>query len=211
MKKKKITLGNVKSFLQGKTRKVIDHFNLLPIHIQEQVAFRENKCKKSCPTKCQHCGCETPGRWFSDESCNDGEKFPDLMNNVDWEKYKKKNLRREILYNLIQHIEYYNNLSPFPLWDSGDLNHLKELYKMDKLDYDNETVDCCRFCKNLHILPDEHGNSVCVRCNNIVNNDYETFNNMFDYIDAYGDIWGMKYDKDGREKSNNKDGKETLL
>jgi hypothetical protein len=32
-----------------------------------------------------------PGKLYVKESCNGGERFPDLMGAKDWEEYKKKN------------------------------------------------------------------------------------------------------------------------
>lgn len=207
MKKKQITLQNVKSFLLGNSRDLLDRFNLLPDLVKEQADYRALVCKDSCAKGCEYCGCSTPGIWFIDRSCNNGEKFPEMMNEEDWEEFKveKKKYRKELLGKLIEHIDYYNNLSPFPLWDSYYTNLLKENFKMNKVDYDLEPVDCCKFCKNVHIIPDENGNDICSKCNNVVNDDYETFENIFAYIDVYGDIWGMKYDKDGEETSKHTD------
>lgn len=207
MKKKKVTLQNVKSFLQGNSREILNRFDLLSDLRKEQADYRALICKDSCATECENCGCSVPGIWFIDRSCNYGKKFPDMMDNKEWEEFKleKKKYKKEVLEKLINHIDYYNNLSPFPLWDSYNTNILKENFKMNKIDYDLEPVDCCKFCKNIHILPDENGNDVCSKCNNIVNDDYETFENIFDYMDVYGDIWGMKYSKDGEETSKHTD------
>lgn len=93
MEKQKITLQNVKYFLKGTIRSFLSSFNLVRKHIQEQVAYRAHICRNDCAVKgkCVKCGCSLPGKWFVGPSCNKGERFPDLMNPHDWEKYKKKN------------------------------------------------------------------------------------------------------------------------
>lgn len=114
---------------------------------------------------------------------------------------RRNNLRKKILYNLIQHIEKFNRNSPFPLWDSYITDYLKNKYEMDDINYDEESVDCCEYCKNIHILKDEDGNDRCSRCNNVINDEFETFPNIFEYLKEYGHIWGMKYNKDGKKTS----------
>jgi hypothetical protein len=65
----------------------------LPSHIQEQVAYRHEQCKNDCiPQKgCIHCGCDPIGKHFVQKSCNNGERFPHLMNKEDWIEFKKEN------------------------------------------------------------------------------------------------------------------------
>ncbi len=77
-----------------------DKFNLLPEHQKEQFLFRVSLCKDDCfkSRKCIYCGCSVPGKLYVSESCNGGERFPDMMNPEEWEKYKKdKNIKIEIV------------------------------------------------------------------------------------------------------------------
>lgn len=93
MKLKEITLQNVKSFLTGTTRSMLNRLGLVSEHIQEQVLYRADICKNDCAKrgKCIKCGCSVPGKWFANISCNKGERFPNLMDRIKWEKYKKEN------------------------------------------------------------------------------------------------------------------------
>lgn len=110
-------------------------------------------------------------------------------------------LRKKFLEELLRHVEYYNNLSPFPLWDSYYTNRLKKKIEMNEIDYDEEPVVCCSYCKSLHIVEDEEGNDRCFRCHNIVNDDYETFDNIHEYNKEYGNIWELNKKEDGEKAS----------
>lgn len=88
-----ITLTNIASFIEGYTKLGYNKIIGLPKHIQEQVAYRNSKCKDDCIPKgeCKHCGCDPIGKHFVNSSCNSGERFPDLMGKEEWEEYKKLN------------------------------------------------------------------------------------------------------------------------
>lgn len=91
---KEITLSNIKNFATGNARMALDQLGLLTDnHIKEQVTYRISLCKDDCLVegKCKHCGCKVPGRLYSTPSCNNGERFPDLMDEKDWIKYKERN------------------------------------------------------------------------------------------------------------------------
>lgn len=96
----KITLKNIKSYLEGNTQLALEAIGLQPEHIKEQIAYRRLICNDTCllvgteksgPGHCQYCNCEFYGKTSVSQSCNGGEKFPDLMNRLDWEQYKEKN------------------------------------------------------------------------------------------------------------------------
>lgn len=76
-----------------------DRLYLLDPHIKEQVLYRSQICKDTCIDYgyCIECGCSVPGKLYVKESCNGGKKFPDLMNQKKWERFKKKN---DIKFNL---------------------------------------------------------------------------------------------------------------
>lgn len=106
-----------------------------------------------------------------------------------------------ILKKLLNHVDNYNNLSPFPLWDSYYTEKLREKLKMEKTKYDEEPVECCRYCKNLHIIKDEEDNDICFKCGNIVNNDCEEFENIELYLKKYGSLWGLGQEESEQEGS----------
>lgn len=89
----KITLKNIKHYIEGNIKMLGDKMHLLPEHEKEQVAYRAMICKDECVRLeyCVYCGCDIPGKLYVKESCNGGERFPDLMNKDDWEKYKLDN------------------------------------------------------------------------------------------------------------------------
>lgn len=90
--KKEITLTNIKSFLEGNGQRVLEELNLQPDHIKEQIAYRRLLCKDDCAVNnaCIKCGCDFKGKTSVRESCNP-ERFPDLMSNLEWIKYKEEN------------------------------------------------------------------------------------------------------------------------
>jgi len=93
MKWSDITIENIKAFLEGNSRMLGRKFGLVDEHIHEQVAFRAEICKDTCLAigKCEVCGCGVPGKLYVKKSCNEGKKFPDLMEKEEWEQYKLDN------------------------------------------------------------------------------------------------------------------------
>lgn len=90
--KQKITVKNIKSFLEGNIQLGLEQLHLQPEHIQEQISYRMLKCSDCVKVgKCKVCGCNVPGKLYVKESCNKGERFPDLMSNLEWIKYKESN------------------------------------------------------------------------------------------------------------------------
>ena len=85
-----ITIKNILSYLEGNTKYLLDIFNLYPKHQQEQVTWRLLICKEDCVKngECEYCGCPPHKKAFVEESCNHGDRFPDMMDKETWEKYK---------------------------------------------------------------------------------------------------------------------------
>lgn len=90
---KKITLNNIKQYIEGNVQMYFDSLGMKPDWYKEQIAYRMLQCKDDCgiSKRCKYCGCDYPGKLYVEESCNNGERFPDLMNKRDWEKFKKDN------------------------------------------------------------------------------------------------------------------------
>lgn len=90
--KQKITVKNIKSFLEGNIQLGLEQLHLQPQHIQEQIAYRRLLCKDDCAisNKCIICGCDFKGKTSVKESCNK-DRFPDLMSKLEWDKYKETN------------------------------------------------------------------------------------------------------------------------
>ena len=89
----KITLNNIFNYVQGNANLILDKAGMVSQSFKEQIAFRSLSCKDDCVKtgKCKHCGCSLPGRFFTAKSCNNGEIFPDIMDEENWEKYKINN------------------------------------------------------------------------------------------------------------------------
>ena len=107
MKVEDITIGNIKSFIQGHSRFYLDKISLLPTFKKEQVFYRIYICRDTCIPfkKCEVCKCPAIKKSYADASCN-LEKFPNLMGQVEWEKYKvEHNLSQENISNILQEVE----------------------------------------------------------------------------------------------------------
>lgn len=90
--KPKITIKNIKSFIEGNTKMFLADLGLQPEHLKEQVAYRMLICSDCLEQKkCEVCHCDVPEKLYVNESCNNGEKFPDMMSRVEWENFKKEN------------------------------------------------------------------------------------------------------------------------
>ena len=93
-------IKNIAAFVEGNAKYLYYEMINFPAHKKEQVLWRLEKCKDDCvPTgKCQYknekgetCGCPTRKKVLVNESCNKGERFPDLMGAEQWQDYKNKN------------------------------------------------------------------------------------------------------------------------
>lgn len=92
MKLTDITLKNISSFLEGNYKYYKDKFFTYPDYLKEQVIYRLSKCEKDCLKldECINCGCNPRKKAFVVDSCNP-DRFPDLMDKEDWDKFKKEN------------------------------------------------------------------------------------------------------------------------
>jgi hypothetical protein len=90
---KKITLTNILSYVEGNGQLALERLNLQPQHIREQIAYRRYLCRNDCATtnQCVYCGCDFEGKTSVVKSCNNGERFPNLMSKPRWEKFKENN------------------------------------------------------------------------------------------------------------------------
>ena len=88
------------------------------------------------------------------------------------------------LKNLLAHMEYYNRMAPFPPYDTDYVKDIKKrINKMEennKINYDDEPVVACKFCKSLHIEIDDVENNVCMKCGSI--NELVEFENIDEYL-----------------------------
>lgn len=96
------------------------------------------------------------------------------------EKMKLKELKETLA-----HMEYYNNMAPFPVYSTELVNDLKDFIKMcekgKKEIYDDLPVASCKHCLSLFVIVDEQGNDICGRCGSV--NEIEIYNNVQEYLD----------------------------
>lgn len=87
-----LNIKNVASFIEGHAKYFYDELVGLPEHQKEQVMYRLSVCKDDCVPnkKCKYCGCPPEKKAFSTVSCNEGERFPDIMSKDKWEEFKKE-------------------------------------------------------------------------------------------------------------------------
>ena len=88
-----VSLKEIKSFIEGNYKFYKDKFGRTEPFIKEQVQYRLYLCKNDCliKNKCVYCNCPPRKKSFVRESCNKGERFPDLMGKKEWEEFKRKN------------------------------------------------------------------------------------------------------------------------
>lgn len=87
------------------------------------------------------------------------------------------------LKRLKSHLEHYNKMAPFNIYDSDyvkDVNDkIMNVEKDKKTNYDEEPVVACKYCKSLHIVTDEVENNICMRCGSV--NELQEFKNIYEY------------------------------
>ena len=87
-----INIKNIKSFIRGHYNMYLDKLGAYPKHKQEQILYRLSLCEDCVTNKgCKHCGCDPHKKVYDDKSCNGGERFPDMLSEVEWNKFKLNN------------------------------------------------------------------------------------------------------------------------
>lgn len=92
---------------------------------------------------------------------------------------KRLNLLKETLH----HMEYYNSMAPFPVYDTGIVGDLRDYIKLmekERNDYDDLPVASCRHCLDLFVIEDEVGNDICGRCGSV--NEIRIFKSIDEYL-----------------------------
>lgn len=89
---KQINIQNIKNYLEGRANQALSSLNMKPDSFMEQIAYRKSKCVDCLEAgKCPYCGCQVPGRLYTETSCNKGERFPDIMTDEEWILFKQNN------------------------------------------------------------------------------------------------------------------------
>jgi CTP:phosphocholine cytidylyltransferase-like protein len=75
-------------------------------------------------------------------------------------------------------------MAPFPPFDTDYVkdvdNLIKKMEDNKEINYDDEPVVACRYCKSLHIVSDELENNVCFKCGSV--NELEEFKDINEYL-----------------------------
>lgn len=83
----------------------------------------------------------------------------------------------------LDHLLYYNKMAPFPVYDTEYVEEVKniimKLENENKINYNEEPVVACKYCKSLHIVIDEVDNNICMRCGSV--NELKEFKNIHEY------------------------------
>ena len=83
----------------------------------------------------------------------------------------------------LDHLLYYNKMAPFPVYDTEYVEEVKniimKLENENKIDYNDEPVVACKYCKSLHIVIVEVDNNICMRCGSV--NELKEFKNIHEY------------------------------
>jgi len=89
----KITLNKIQSFIEGYKNFFLLKLNLKSDSFKEQVAYRMTVCENDCMKqgKCIYCQCSVPEKMMTIKSCNNGLRFPNIMEEDKWNKYKEDN------------------------------------------------------------------------------------------------------------------------
>lgn len=92
--KTKITIPNIKGYLQAHYREILKDFDFLPKHIQEQAEWRLRQVAKKSPEclekdSCKECGCQVSSKVFEDRAC-EGKCYPKMLSDEEWNKFKNE-------------------------------------------------------------------------------------------------------------------------
>lgn len=98
-------------------------------------------------------------------------------------------MKKELLKHLnsqYKYFEYYNKMSPFPIFDTEWVGNIKDKINEimnSKEDYDKQPVFACKHCGTL-VVPnqyevDDDGNEICQRCNSV--NEVTEYKDIFEY------------------------------
>lgn len=92
-----------------------------------------------------------------------------------------ENKTQEYYKALLKHMEYYNLMAPFPVYDTELVSDLKKkIMKITQEEYNKMPVVACKYCKSLHVITDELENDICFRCGSL--NSTREFKTIDEYL-----------------------------
>ena len=87
------------------------------------------------------------------------------------------------LEELLDYLEYSNNMSPFPVYDTEYVELVRKGLadlKQKHNKYDDAPVSACKYCNNLFIVVDDTENDICTRCGAV--NELTIYKDIFEYL-----------------------------
>lgn len=147
MNKKDITFKNVKAYVQGNLRYLMEEYGpeflKMDKHIREQVMFRKDIANPECIKngECTKCGCDIPQLFYADKQCG-GKCYPLMMGDQDWKMFQKE-LSNYSLENQVEEISYpfdWNNILESSEVDSEDVSLMDDT-KLQDINFDAGDVE----------------------------------------------------------------------
>lgn len=86
----KITLSNIKGYIQAHFRQALEDLDFLPEHIKEQAQWRLKQIAEKSPEclekdSCVICSCQVSSKVFEDRAC-EGKCYPEMFSKEAWEE-----------------------------------------------------------------------------------------------------------------------------
>lgn len=104
-----VTVDNVRSFITGKGKKMLDDLNIknMPDHQVEQLLVRAILCKDCLESgKCVVCKCDTPDLFYDPKRKDSKGKWGPMMDKEKWEAWKER--QNSIMIN--NYSKFYHSL-----------------------------------------------------------------------------------------------------
>lgn len=82
-----ITFSSIINYFQAQYR-LSKSFSKLPVHVREQIIYRESVSKCKDLEFCTACGCPTGELFYGDSGCKATNPcFPKMLNKQEWNKF----------------------------------------------------------------------------------------------------------------------------
>ncbi len=105
--KAKITPQNIKGFVQGWTRKILNELDFLDESTKEQWIYRIGLMDEECLINGEcPCKCKVPEKQLDSRVC-DKQCYGPILNEQQWERFKESVDIEPIIQKAIQRIEQY--------------------------------------------------------------------------------------------------------
>lgn len=135
--KAKLTLSNIKGYIQAHFRQALDDLDFLPEHIKEQAQWRLKQIAEKSPEclekdSCVICSCQVSSKVFEDRAC-EGNCYPEMMTEVLWNKFNLPGKEGTQFKIKLSKDQFSGNMTPEQIediakdlgfYDSGNIKQL---------------------------------------------------------------------------------------